>query len=347
MGVMRDTLSAGDSSGGAPVNRETVLRLFAMLHVIPRYPKMMTAAEIADTLRMDGHKVHLRSVQRDLLKLSHDFAYTFESEGRTQRWFWPAHAQIVDLPAMNLPLATAFLLSKEYLRPLLPPAALKLITPYFSKAEEVLKSSPGAFAAWRDRICVVQRGPKLQDPKVEESVQAAVYEAVLTSRQLVVEYRRRGDKQYKEHVLNPLGLVVYEGVSYLVATAWNYPTPITYTLHRMRSAKATADDARRPPGFDLAAHARKEFRFPLSGETLRLVARFDPAVAQHLEERPLAADQKITAVDGWSELSATVADTEDLRWWLLGFGEFAEVLKPAKLRDDMRSRLNAAQERYR
>jgi predicted DNA-binding transcriptional regulator YafY len=337
----RDRLSAQPALGGAPVNRETVLRLLAMLHAIPRYPQMKSPAEIARELGAT-HKVHVRSVQRDLLKLSHDFAFTYEPHGRTQKWFWPRHATILDLPAMDLPVATAFLLSREYLRPLLPPAAHKLITPYFNRAEQVLKEAPGALAAWRKRVCVVPRGPRLLEAKIAEAIQAEVYEAVLSGRQLVVEYRSRGAKASKEHLLNPLGLVVYDGVSYLIATAWNYTNPVTYTLHRMSSAKCTADAAVRPKDFDLGAHAAKEFRFPVSKETIRLVARFDPYSAQHLEERPLSADQQVTTIDGRCEISATVADTEELRWWLLGFGDRVEVLAPAKLRVELRQKIKAA-----
>jgi predicted DNA-binding transcriptional regulator YafY len=33
-------------------------------------------------------------------------------------------------------------------------------------------------------------------------------------------------------------------------------------------------------------------------------------------------------------LSATVADTAELRWWLLGFGEGVEVIGPKSLRNE-------------
>jgi len=33
-------------------------------------------------------------------------------------------------------------------------------------------------------------------------------------------------------------------------------------------------------------------------------------------------------------MEATVKDTSQLRWWLLGFGDSVEVLKPEKLRKE-------------
>ncbi|HKT81842.1 MAG TPA: WYL domain-containing protein [Vicinamibacterales bacterium] len=47
-----------------------------------------------------------------------------------------------------------------------------------------------------------------------------------------------------------------------------------------------------------------------------------------------AQDQRIGAkVNGRVRLRATVADTPQLRWWLLAFGDAVEVLGPAPLRE--------------
>jgi len=47
----------------------------------------------------------------------------------------------------------------------------------------------------------------------------------------------------------------------------------------------------------------------------------------------LSDDQTITEQpDGRMLVTATVQDTSELRWWLLGFGDGVEVLKPLKLR---------------
>jgi predicted DNA-binding transcriptional regulator YafY len=37
---------------------------------------------------------------------------------------------------------------------------------------------------------------------------------------------------------------------------------------------------------------------------------------------------------GWVRVQATVPDTAQLRWWLMGFGEGVEVLEPVSLRDE-------------
>jgi predicted DNA-binding transcriptional regulator YafY len=58
-------------------------------------------------------------------------------------------------------------------------------------------------------------------------------------------------------------------------------------------------------------------------------------VAFHLRESPLGQKQKIgPEEDGFVRIDATVPDTSQLRWWLLGFGDQVEVLEPEHLRDE-------------
>ena len=44
---------------------------------------------------------------------------------------------------------------------------------------------------------------------------------------------------------------------------------------------------------------------------------------------------------------ATVENTAELRWWLLGFGDLVEVLSPADLREEFRLRAAAMAALYR
>ncbi|HNW78941.1 MAG TPA: WYL domain-containing protein, partial [Candidatus Competibacteraceae bacterium] len=67
-----------------------------------------------------------------------------------------------------------------------------------------------------------------------------------------------------------------------------------------------------------------------------------PSMAFHLSETPLSDDQAIEMLDAQTyRLRATVTNTLQLRWWLLGFGAQVEVREPASLRADMAGRARA------
>ncbi len=68
---------------------------------------------------------------------------------------------------------------------------------------------------------------------------------------------------------------------------------------------------------------------------IKLRALFSGGAEVHLTESKLANDQKNTyKKDDRMLVEATVADTLELRWWLLGFGSSVEILDPKSLRQE-------------
>src|SRR5699024_4296844 len=105
-----------------------------------------------------------------------------------------------------------------------------------------------------------------------------------------------------------------------------------------------SDNVHRPDGFDIDHYVREqgEFNYPTGEGHIKLELLFTPGAAQHLAERPLSDDQRIETIDDKTvRLRATVLDTDELLWWLLGFGDSVEVRKPKKLRQRVIDTLGA------
>lgn len=328
---------------------DTVFRYLAILQCIPADPGRKSTARILAELRERDPEfnVSARSIQRSLEQLSARFPITCEAVGRTNHWYWIDSHAMTQLPAMTEHTAFALRLANEYLRPLMPPATLRLLDGYFKHANRLLKGS--ALGRWANRARIVSRGPALTPPPVREDVQRAAYDALLNSRLLEINYRSRSQGRSQQVTLNPLGLVFRETVAYLVASAWDYPDVRHYALHRMSKARLLNQPSRTPPGFRLASHIGDELRFsyPLASEKIPLRVAVSPEVAEHLAERRLSSDQRITRQTGNRILvEASVADTQELRWWLLGFGSAVEVLSPAPLRKEFASQARAMRTMY-
>ncbi len=122
----------------------------------------------------------------------------------------------------------------------------------------------------------------------------------------------------------------------------------------MSRARLLDNRANRIPTFDLAHHIdqEKKFSYPVSDGKIRLRVLCSEDAAIHLTESKLSDDQKTTGKnDGRMLIEAMVADTAELRWWLLGFGSFVEILGPASLRkefmkltEDMRNLYRSSRE---
>ena len=90
-----------------------------------------------------------------------------------------------------------------------------------------------------------------------------------------------------------------------------------------------------------------EFDYIEQDKSIRLKLLINKYIAKHLQETALSEDQVIKVIDENSSLlTATVKDTQQLRWWLLGFGDGVEVKQPAKLRKEMIGVVQATLQKY-
>jgi predicted DNA-binding transcriptional regulator YafY len=239
--------------------------------------------------------------------------------------------------------ALTFVLVERFLAPLLPRSTYGRIRPYVTQAQRILAALPtNALGHWPSKVRVIHRGPPLRLPEFDEAILDAVTRGLLEGRRLDVAYRSRekGDRIRCE--LNPLGLVLKGGLAYLVCTFWQYTDIRQVVLHRVHHAEVLEAPALVPEGFDLDSYIQEgEFSYPV-GEPMRLEAVFRRGAHLHLHDTPLSADQVLEELDDERVLvHATVENTAELRWWLLGFGELVEVLAPSDLREEFRTRAAA------
>ena len=318
------------------------MRNLAMLGCIPVYPREKSTRRILEELlEMDpDYDVSIRSVQRNLEELSRAFPISCQARGRANHWFWTDQHALTQLPSMSGPTALALRLAADYLKRIMPPSALRLLEPYFNRADSVIGGT--ALGRWTDRTAIIGPGPMLTPPSVSDDTQEAVYTALLENRKIEVGYRAKGETRAKRIVLNPLGIVVRAGVVYLVATSWDYGDVRHYVLHRMSEPELLDEPASQTSDFGLAAYIQEEsqFSYPVSEGNLLLRALFEPDAGMHLTECRLGSDHRVLEQeDGRLLVEATVADTADLRWWLLGFGSAVEVLEPEALRSEFQEQV--------
>jgi len=176
----------------------------------------------------------------------------------------------------------------------------------------------------------------------------AIQDALFQGWQLQVEYRSRGAGKSKSWRAHPLGLVMREGILYILVTIEDYTDLRQLVAHRIDSASVIEEPVQEPESFDLDAYiAAGGFSYVETG-LIRLRIRVDSYAAEHLLESPISSDQKSKPLaDGRTEFTASVVDTKQLRWWLTGFGDALEVVEPRELRRVMAEQAGAVAEMYR
>jgi predicted DNA-binding transcriptional regulator YafY len=326
---------------------DTLSRQWSLLRTVPAYPHWLSTRELHQRTWDQGHEVNIRTIQRDLDFLSSPFPLLSETRGKTHYWQWMQGAQGLEIPAMSQSTALVFQLSNHYLRQLIPSNVLGLLEPYLDRASEALADTK--LSNWNDKVIHLEQGPQLTPPEIDEAIRDVVYKALLEGQQLEVDYSPRYETVTSTYPINPLGIVLREGVFYIVCTIWEYTDIRQLAMHRIKTAKLLDKEVQPIKDFDLKKYILEEsaFSYPESAKTIKLKAKFDEGAAWHLTERKLSEDQALKKIaDGYYRLTATVRDTSELRWWLLGFGDGVEVIAPRTLRKEFKTIAAAMTQMY-
>lgn len=315
---------------------DTLQRQWHMLRMIPRAPRHITAGELCEGLAQRGIRAGKRTIERDLQNLLGTFPLEVDETARPFLWSWHKDANFDFMPRLSVPQGMALLLAQQHLKTLLPAATQRELQPLFQMARRELAA--GVWKDWHQRTAVQPSVKTLLAPELDADVLGDVHEALALRRQLSAIYRSKGAREGRRALIHPLGLIIRGQVHYLACTFDGYQDIRQLALHRLSETQVQAAACVVPQDFDFAVYADRAGRYEDQG-TVRLMARFTSAAAEHLRETPLSADQALHELADGAQVDvvATVSLDQPLRWWLRGFGSQVEVLEPASLRAEMQA----------
>jgi predicted DNA-binding transcriptional regulator YafY len=123
--------------------------------------------------------------------------------------------------------------------------------------------------------------------------------------------------------------------------AFSKQAPCFFAVERIRRCKVTDRRFTIPNGFDPERYLEAAWGV-MRGQQVTIKVVFLPKIAPWIAERVWHPSQSFRWVrDNRLELTLKVADTPDIRRWLLGFGPDAEVVEPPGLREALRLQASA------
>lgn len=327
----------------------TAVRYLTMLRMVPRHPKTITTTELAERLNGHDFRVTMRSIQRDLEKLSASFPLQVDETKRPYLWSFDRDATVDIIPALDLPAALTFELAKAYLTPMLPQRALSHLKPHFDEAHRTLAREKNPLGQWPNRVRVINRGLGGQRPDIDADVLETVTEALLREYQCKLTYQARNWPEPQNITVHPLGLIFRDPNVYLIATIDGREGVRQLVLHRATTGELVEQPIERPEDFDLDLYIHSGAMSILkSDEPVFLRLRCDKPSLNHLIESPLGFDQLTVEInENVFEISVTVGDTQDLRWWLVAQATNCDILEPQWLRNEIESTVAKSLERIR
>ncbi|WP_130537878.1 helix-turn-helix transcriptional regulator [Thiomicrorhabdus indica] len=324
-------------------------RKLQTLSLLPSYPSRVSTAALLTALKAQGFTVEIRQLQRDLNSLAQLFEIETDGNKDIPGWYWKSDAKKLELPQMALPTALSFELSKKYLSQLFPEGVLHHLAPYFAHAQELLENSGSSLANWSNKVATVSRNQPLIPPEVDQSILNAAYLALLSETRIDAFYRPVLKKE-SAYQLDPKGIVIVDQIIYLVAENIESKTVQQFALHRFSGIKNTEQNIDQNDDFDLTAYLEQgNLLYPYhSPKEIKLKLQVSERAAFYLNEMRLSTDQIITPSENDDEylVTATVQNTEQLRWWLQSYSFYIEVIEPESLREEFAEAVEILHEMY-
>lgn len=347
-------------------------RLFALYQCLPRSEAdaiSLTELMIAYGDNPDSYTNERKNLENDLTGLNQIFNDIFYSDalvrvpkwgkiisGKTARFYIEPSFSI---DSLNEQTVFFWEMLDKYIANYLPVSFKQGITDKLTRLRRQDKDSfhQSPLGQWQDYLITL---PSIvQAPKLDRDVLASIHQALLQNDPLHISYQNKWEGQPTQRVVYPKGLIFIDNMIYL--TGFN---PVDDHIddkqllkaHRNfavnRIIEAAIIDKPIPDwvGRDALSlqNLRKLGRLEPTDDTqIKLVLKVQRYACQHLYERPLSIDQKITIIDDtWNQVSATVANTLRLQDWLVSMSQLAMVVEPSELKAVILERLNSALELY-
>ena len=212
--------------------------------------------------------------------------------------------------------------------------------PFYEPAREAaLKLESSLPGALREEIQTITHSIQIRMGQVnplsdKDDVYRQLVDAIANRRVVQIAYESLTEWETISTKLRPYHLLFSRRSWYVIGRSSLHKELRTFNLGRISELKPTRQKYSIPRSFNLAGYLRNAWHLiPEPGSDLKIVIRFQPLVARNVAEVVWHKTQQIEFQDDGSLMyRAQVSGLSEVVWWILGYGDQAEVLKPVKLR---------------
>jgi proteasome accessory factor B len=165
----------------------------------------------------------------------------------------------------------------------------------------------------------------------------ALAKATASRTQLEVTYRKPGQQQTEQRIIDPYHLANINGEWFLFAFDHLRKDVRTFAPGRIKALKSTGKVFSRSQGFNLEQRLRDSFGVHSAEGNFDVVIRFDKHVADYVREKRWHDSQRLKERKGGEvELYLKLSSLSEVERWVLSWGGNATVLSPKTLAENVR-----------
>jgi len=216
----------------------------------------------------------------------------------------------------------------------------------FEKLAGVLTPRMRQFLDRLPTVLAVKDEPKKRrETTAQKASVGALVDATLSHRRVQMTYHSFSSGRVKDYLVEPYRLAYGQGGLYLFAFVPEYVQMRTFAVERIKKLSLLEEHFN-----PVEAAPEKPFPHSIgihSGKPEAIEIEFAPGVAPYIQEREIHSTQKIRErADGSLVLSLKVCADWALQSWVLSFGPFVRVLKPAAFAERVLAEIEHAREQY-
>ena len=312
-------------------------RLYRISHLLFRNPRGLTTRDLA---RLCG--VDQRTIQRDILELGESGTPVWQSDERPPRYgiakgyyLLPIRFEIAEAVALYLAgrlLARYCGHSDAYT-----PAALAKLANVLPEPMNQHMHATIAHLATRGEQAASAR------------VVATLANAWASQRVVSIHYRGAHREAAREYHLHPYCLEASGEGGAIYVIGWAEPGEAlrTFKIERILTATLLDRTFELPETFDGPRLLDSCWGIMYGDEREDVVLRFAASATRRLKETLWHPTQQLHDLpDGGCELRFSLANPDEMAYWVRGWGPQVEVLAPARLRQQMAEEVRALGETY-
>ena len=160
----------------------------------------------------------------------------------------------------------------------------------------------------------------------------ALAKATTARQQLELTYRKAGQRQSEQRVIDPYHLANINGEWFLFAYDHLRHDIRTFVPARIKAIKRTGKTFARPQAFSLEKRLRDSFGVHSGEGEHEVVIRFNARVADYIREKKWHESQQLRELkNGGVELKLKLSSLVEIERWILSWGGDATAIKPKQL----------------
>jgi proteasome accessory factor B len=167
----------------------------------------------------------------------------------------------------------------------------------------------------------------------QQPVYRQLLAAIGSRRPVRIAYDSFSDRQVLNLKLSPYRMLFSRRSWYVIGRSAMHREVRTFNVGRIQSLDMLDEEFQVPRGFSIQRYLGNAWHLIPDGPEVDVVVRFSPFVARNVGEVVWHRTQQTTWLeDGSLELQVRVAGIREISWWILGYGNEAEVVEPEPLR---------------